>query len=101
MRYDTVGIPYVLDLEPPHGKVSSLLYEQIEKPIRLKLPGPGLKCTQYYHGQCFNALLKLAAKCDVEAARNLLESRFRIRAYVHITCLRAHSCYNYSGNRDV
>ena len=54
------------------------MYEQIEDPIRLSLPGPGLKCTQYYHGQCFNALLKLAARCDVEAAKNLLESEFTV-----------------------
>ena len=75
LRYDAVGIPYVMDLEPSRSKVSSLLYDHIESPIRLKLPGPGVRCTQYYHGLCFNALLKLAAAGDVEGARTLLESK--------------------------
>ena len=86
LRYDAVGIPYVLDLEPSHTKVSRLMYEEIEEPIRLNLPGPGQKCTQYFHGRCYNALLKLAARCDVEGARNLLESEFRIRLDLLLRC---------------
>ena len=63
------------------------MYEEIEEPIRLNLPGPGQKCTQYFHGRCYNALLKLAARCDVEGARNLLESEFRMGLYLLVRCI--------------
>ena len=59
-----------------------LHYEHIERPIRLEPPKAGQQCTQYYHGHCYNALIKTICKLDLDGVRRLLKGL--LTSFMHV-----------------
>lgn len=72
IHYETVGVPS-LTVTQAYSKIP-VYYEDVEKPISIEIPEVGQACTQYYHGKCFNALIKMILRCEEENVRRLLEA---------------------------
>ena len=70
-------------------------YEYVEDPIKINMKYNGYPCSQYYHGACYNALIKLIINLDVDGVENILQGHKNLDKAildVRCSCGEAHFC---------